>query len=134
MYFIHVWLSHLFVIVPTNLHRLLLFALIVFCFEYWLLEVDTHTYLEQWLALSVLYIFAFCCPSWQGNLLIFPCSPCLLRERYKCEKLVQKIILRYEILIAVNSGTWCYIVWFWWWKYRYLYTRQCEVLSQRTIL
>jgi len=70
-----------FVIVILNLHvyRLLLLVLMAFCFEYWLIEDDTDTSLEQWLALSVLYIFAFCCPTWQGNLLIFPCSPCLLR-------------------------------------------------------
>lgn len=68
-----------FVTVTLNLCRLLLCVLMAFGFEYWLLADDTDTYLEQWLALSVLHVFTFCCPSWQGNLLIFPCSLCLLR-------------------------------------------------------
>jgi hypothetical protein len=68
-----------FVTVTLNLRRLHLCVLMAFSFEYWLLEYDTSTYLEQWLALSVLHLFTFCCPSWQGNLLIFPCSLCLLR-------------------------------------------------------
>jgi hypothetical protein len=110
MYDYHIY----FVIV--NLPRLLLYVLMVFCSEYWILVEDIVTNLEQWLALSVLYIFALCCPSWQETLLIFPCSLCLHRERYKCEKCLQRIILRYEILTGVNSGTLCYIVWFWLWK------------------
>jgi len=112
MYDYHIY----FVIVTLNLSRLFLFVLVAFCFEYWLLEDDTDTNLEPWLVLSVLYVFAFCRPSWQGNLLIFPCSPSLLRERCKCKISVQRIILRYEILTAVNSVTWCYIVWLWRWK------------------
>jgi hypothetical protein len=49
-----------FIIVLVNLRMLLLFVLMAFCFEYWLLEDDTDTNLEQWLALSVLYVCVVC--------------------------------------------------------------------------